>query len=995
MNEIDLTCKDEQRRVKVRTSQLYGLDYLEVSEDHQLTVYFLGKAPTGWGKNNVRNLRIEGGRRIRDIQVSEIDIHREDAELDDFMVVTVDKYGDFSTYKLCIVALDKDGHQTNDPYPSFDPRYAQIDFTFKAGCPSDLDCKTEVVCPPEKREEPEINYLAKDYASFRQLILDRLALIMPDWKERHVPDIGITLVEVLAYVGDYLSYYQDAVATEAYLDTARQRISVRRHARLVDYQMHEGCNARSWVCVDTQSDLRDLGASDFYFITTLGDASGKGLLGSDSVRGLPTGTCEVFEPLVGETVYKLRLIDLRHPEELILKLIDVSDELTKYLWAQLSEDVRNQLEDYRTNPSAAPPFQLLSALIGELNRTMETHVLPPANNAEPALEGEALVRRNRVQLEKVFPNELAKSEKIEFFASHSEIHFYTWGDQECCLPSGATTATLDDDDGPAEVATPAGPGSSEKKTGQKEAITNSHTAPDLPRKRKLHLRAGDVLIFEEVVGPETGDSADADPSRRHAVRLIKVERVVDLLNGRPVMEIEWAAEDALPFPFCLSVRLPAPQCKLVTDVSVAHGNVVLVDHGQTIDSPEPLGQVGKKGEVGECTCEGSVVEMTYLPEVFRPDPLKYGPVTYRQTLADGFPPASQLLLQDPRMAIPEVTLVGLPGVCPKPGDLSGPRTRDGINPADPKWLWYPQRDLLSSQRQDHHFVVETDNDGRAHLRFGDGELGQMPEACMIFNGRYRVGNGPAGNVGAETITTMVTRNQTVSGVHLRPRNPLPAQGGTAPEPVSEVRLFAPGAFRKDRQRAITADDYAWLAERHGKLQHAAAALRWTGSWYQVQVAVDPIGTEEADEPLLEEIAGYLDRYRRMGHDLEVRPARYVPLDIELTVCVLPHYLRGHVEAALLDILSNRVLPDGRLGFFHPDNLTFGEGVYLSKLVSAAQVVTGVESVMVTKLERQFEGPNGEIKSGILPLGPLEIAQLDNDPSFPEHGALKLTMGGGR
>ena len=58
---------------------------------------------------------------------------------------------------------------------------------------------------------------------------------MPDWQERHVPDLGIALVEVLAYVGDYLSYYQDAVATEAYLDTARRRISVRRHARLVDY----------------------------------------------------------------------------------------------------------------------------------------------------------------------------------------------------------------------------------------------------------------------------------------------------------------------------------------------------------------------------------------------------------------------------------------------------------------------------------------------------------------------------------------------------------------------------------------------------------------------------------------------------------------------------------------------------------------------------------------------------------------------------------------
>ena len=98
---------------------------------------------------------------------------------------------------------------------------------------------------------PHINYLSKDYASFRQLIYDRLALTMPDWQEQHVPDIGVTLVELLAYIADYLSYYQDAVATEAYLGTARQRISVRRHARLVDYRIHEGNNARAWVTVGT------------------------------------------------------------------------------------------------------------------------------------------------------------------------------------------------------------------------------------------------------------------------------------------------------------------------------------------------------------------------------------------------------------------------------------------------------------------------------------------------------------------------------------------------------------------------------------------------------------------------------------------------------------------------------------------------------------------------------------------------------------------------
>jgi len=231
-------------------------------------------------------------------------------------------------------------------------------------------------------------------------------------------------------------------------------------------------------------------------------------------------------------------------------------------------------------------------------------------------------------------------------------------------------------------------------------------------------------------------------------------------------------------------------------------------------------------------------------------------------------------------------------------------------------------------------------------------------------------------------------------VTLRSRNPLPAQGGTAPEALAEVKLFAPYAFRTELQRAITADDYARLAEKH-KVQRAAAALRWTGSWYEVLVAIDPLGALEADDELLNEIAGHLYRYRRIGHDLVVKPARYVPLDIEMIVCVLPHYLRGHVKAALLDVFSNRTLPDGRLGFFHPDNLTFGEGIYLSKLVAAAQAVPGVESVIVTNLERFDEGPNGEIENGLLPLGPLEIARLDNDSSFPQNGVLTLNMGGGR
>ena len=81
-------------------------------------------------------------------------------------------------------------------------------------------------------------------------MLDRLSLLVPGWTERSAADLGVVLVELLAYAADNLSYRQDAIANEAYLATARQRVSVRRHARLVDYFMHEGCNARAFVHFD-------------------------------------------------------------------------------------------------------------------------------------------------------------------------------------------------------------------------------------------------------------------------------------------------------------------------------------------------------------------------------------------------------------------------------------------------------------------------------------------------------------------------------------------------------------------------------------------------------------------------------------------------------------------------------------------------------------------------------------------------------------------------
>ena len=83
-----------------------------------------------------------------------------------------------------------------------------------ATCPVDFDCRSTTVCPPVQLNELLLDYEAKDYASFRQLLLDLLPQLNPNFTETNPSDLGIALLELLAYTGDRLSYFQDAVANE-------------------------------------------------------------------------------------------------------------------------------------------------------------------------------------------------------------------------------------------------------------------------------------------------------------------------------------------------------------------------------------------------------------------------------------------------------------------------------------------------------------------------------------------------------------------------------------------------------------------------------------------------------------------------------------------------------------------------------------------------------------------------------------------------------------
>ena len=120
----------------------------------------------------------------------------------------------------------------------------------------------------------------------------------------------------------------------------------------------------------------------------------------------------------------------------------------------------------------------------------------------------------------------------------------------------------------------------------------------------------------------------------------------------------------------------------------------------------------------------------------------------------------------------------------------------------------------------------------------------------------------------------------------------------------------------------------------------------------------------------------------------------MPLEIEIQICVGLGHFRGDVLEAVYDALSNRRLPDGTLGFFHPNRFVFGQSVYLSQLYAAVEAVEGVDSALILVFKRYWDLENAELEHGLIAMAPYEIPRLDNDPSFRENGVLRLTAVGG-
>jgi predicted phage baseplate assembly protein len=943
----DLVVAGDARRREILERHRNGVDGVEVREGgRRLSVYFLERPPDGLGPGNVRIDAPRGGRAVRAVEVRRaVEV---DPQLEDRLIVELDHPGSAGYYHLRIVERNPDGRPGFAPYRGIDPKFAGARFVFDVEGP-----RPPIVTAPAGTPAPDlsVSYLYRDYAGLRQLMLDRLAATMPEWSETHEPDMWITLVELLAYIGDDLSYYEDAVATEAYLQTARNRVSVRRHARLVDYRLHEGCNARAWVCVDVTAPVS---------------------LPLDRVRFATAGG------YVGPGA----------------PVIDAS---------MFSSDTLASFQQY--SPLSVQPG---------------TRGLEAAATLLPA---------------------------------HNAIDLWSWGELDSQLVTGATTAVLRDGS-PASEA-------------------------DQPPRRELGLRIGDVLVLEEIADPQTQGLGPADPTHRQAVRLTGVRPLIDHLYGQPLLEVQWAPEDALTFE--LAVMAAGRTC------GQASGNVLLVANAvsasDTIDvsapsltragltfstpfpDPETVGrhqarrlrslyadwrrQVEDWQSAARDGTPLSREQLELLSRQVGPEELPTlgltGPHRERDEadraqrdadalaellarawrllagrrrrlavlarlaeargpledvliseleadwgealvapLSPGQPgswgPAAVAIAQDPRAALPVLVLT----------DGTGAQWSAGL-------------DLIGVAPAVRAFVAEVNDQGIAGLRIND------PPTQATLTASYWVGNGTPGNAEAEAINAIVwlaapaggpaqagAAGGAPNGISLV-RNPLPVTGGIDAETVAAAKLAIPGAFMNSQPRALTAADYATLAEGMAGVRAAAAELRSTGSLTVVEVAVAPKLGEDPSSGLLADVGRGLDAARRIGHVVQVVPPRYRPLLIVLQVALAPTAIRAGISYELARLLSSGWRADGTPALFNPAELGFAKTVYSSPILAAVHAVDGVESVTLTRFGflDHAAAAGAPAVAEELTFGTLEIARLDNDPIWPEHGYALVTLEGGR
>lgn len=270
---------------------------------------------------------------------------------------------------------------------------------------------------------------------------------------------------------------------------------------------------------------------------------------------------------------------------------------------------------------------------------------------------------------------------------------------------------------------------------------------------------------------------------------------------------------------------------------------------------------------------------------------------------------------------------------------------DGFTP------WLRVGDFLGSGPVDQHFVL---NPTSGEVRFGDGENGSIPVANVnnpgsnVVGRTYRFGGGKRGNLGANTLKTLLT---SVLGIDENAITNLRAAfAGRDEESLDDAKKRAPQSL-KSKCRAVTREDFESLAKQAANIKRARALPLSHPSFPGVKVpgVVTVIVVPDSDDPkpmpsegTIRTVCEYLNLRRLLTTELYVVKPNYQEVSIKADVVANDDADLGEVK---------QQIEDGLLNYFHPlkggedkGGWPFGGKISFSQVYQQVFTVKGVQSI---------------------------------------------------
>ena len=763
----------------------------------------------------------------------------------------------------------------------------------------------EVTTPPTPEEITNrpglsmIRYRLGTYASFREAMIEVIARSprLREWTVRDDDDYGIALLDMWAYIGDILTFYQERIANETFLRTAVLRESVIRIAALLDYRLAPGVAATAYLAFTLEKDKQ---------------------------ANIPIGLRVQSVPAQNQKPQKFETVE------------------TAVANARL-----NQVR-VLPQPSIVFPLQTgdTDALLEPFAVARITDAVAPGDSFVIFTEGAAVVEEKeitaiRVETEGVhlswsppLANPWGLSTRVFRFRRKLAIFGYNAPDSfvsttaDTTAPSGVRWTFVS-----SRVATDWNvSGSTFNLDGRYDDLKaetqllvfyrTATTAVSLLVKIRSVAQAQDTFqpladTVTQITLYETLSAFD----RRRAIIYELMEPEIDFWNLRFPLQISGnivttRLQDLRAGQVTAGRRLiladATGKTQLVTvqeAVNRDYDGDGVSDHLRITFSPALTGNFDAR----TARLYGNVVKATH------------GETVANEVLGNGDASAA---FQSFKLKKAPVTFV--PQASAPNGAASTLQVRvNGI-------LWKERPTLFGSKRDDEVFKTTIDDANNMTVQFGDGETGaRVPTGRGNVVATYRQGIGRAGNVVANALTTLLDRPVGLKGV----TNPDKATGGAEPETLQASRDNAPNTVRTF-ERIVSLRDFEDAAREFAGIAKARATWEWRVDEMAVRIVV--AGDDEAivDSVVMQNLREYLDARRDPNRKLLLEGFIRVPVTVEAVIRVDPRFVADTVRVGALAALRN---------YFAFANLDLGQAIHLSGIYAVLKSVSGVVAADIDRL----------------------------------------------